>query len=251
MYNTFFKNILLALSVLVGITTADAQTYRRIDLTEGRRYMVAFPKVWASNTELPLPQPMQLLISSKVRAKVRIFTPAVINDAGGIDREIIVEPNKTAKVPVSISYLPQPDESERRLGYGIQVTSDKPISVTTYQAWMGNGEYARHLPVASWGKTYYSMNFYQDRYGTGSPYKERPSQIIVIADKDNTVVTYTPTVGTQGGIDAPATPKNSSRTVTLQRGEIFVINDKIISSQIKEFTTDLSGTYIQIGRAHV
>ncbi len=244
-----FVAALLAIVASAGVITAQV-TERRgsMSLVEGRRYMVAFPKVWASPTELPLPQPMQLWISSKVKAKVRIETPAGINDAGRISREVVVEPNKTFKLPIDKAYMPVPEESERRLGYGIQVTADKPISVSTYQAWQGNGELARHIPVEAWGKTYYSMNFYQDRYGTGSPYKERPSQIVVIADKDQTVVTYTPTVGTQGGADAPPTPKGSSRTVTLERGEIFVISDKIISNQIKEFSTDLSGTFIRASK---
>ena len=70
-------------------------------LTEGRRYMVAFPQVQASPTEKPMPQPMQLLVSSKTKTTFRIQTPAGINDAAKMDKEFTVEANKVLKVPIS------------------------------------------------------------------------------------------------------------------------------------------------------
>ena len=212
-------------------------------LTEGRRYMVAFPQVQASPTEKPMPQPMQLLVSSKTKTTFRIQTPAGINDAAKMDKEFTVEANKVLKVPISTAYMNT--ESEARRGYGILITSKKPISVTTYQAWQGNGEMARHLPVEGWGKNYYTMNFYQDRYGNSSGYKYRPGQILIIADKDNTVVSYTPTVDTEGGVEAPSVRKGATQTVTLEKGETFLIKSKINELENKEWTTDLTSTWIR------
>jgi len=242
-FRTFVATLLVVLSS-VGIMTAQT-TERRgtMSLVEGRKYMVAFPQVWASPTEKALPQPMLLLISSKVKGKVRVETPSLINDGQQINKEYNLEANKVLRIEIKTSLMNT--ESETRKGYGIRVTSDKPISVTTYQAWQGNGEMARHLPVEGWGKAYYSMNFYQDRYGTDANPKYRPSQILIMADRDQTVVTYTPTVDTEGGSEAPSTRKGSSQTVTLEKGETFLIKSKIFPLQNKEWTSDLSGTLIK------
>lgn len=245
-FRSFLATLLVVVSS-VGIMTAQT-TERRgtMSLIEGRKYMVAFPQVWASPTEKPLAQPMLLLISSKYKTKIRVQTPAAINDGQTIDKVFDVVPNKVLRVPIgdlnNLSLMSR--ESERRTGYGIQVTSDKPISVTTYQAWSGNGEMARHLPVEGWGKSYYSMNFYNDRYDALTP-QYRPSQILIISDRDQTVITYTPVVKTEGGIDAPSTPARSTNTVTLDKGETFLIKSAVDPVKIKEWESDLSGTLIR------
>lgn len=205
--------------------------------------MVAFPQVWASPSEKPLPQPMQLFISSKSKTKVRVQTPAGINDNSRMDREYSVEPNKVLKISVSTNYMST--LSQTRTGYGILVTSKAPISVSTYQAWMGNGELARHLPIDAWGKNYYTHNMYQDRYGMNGDYKYRPSQILLIAGRDNTVVTYTPVWETEGGNDNPSAAKGQSQTITLEKGETYLIKGKIDENYNKEYVTDLSGTLIK------
>lgn len=124
-----------------------------VTLTEGYRYMIGFPQVWAESTEKPTPQPMQLMISSRTTARVRVVTAAVITDIVRIDNEYVVEPNKPLRIPISTAYMNV--ASEQRSGLGIQITSDQPISVSTYQAWLGNGEATRHLPVEGWGTEYY------------------------------------------------------------------------------------------------
>jgi hypothetical protein len=235
------KKILFLLSALILSINAFAQN--KLVLTEGTRYMVAFPQVQASPSEKPLPQPMQLFISSKVKTKVRVQTPATINDNARIDREYSIEPNKVLKISISTNYMNT--TSQTKTGYGILVTSKAPISVSTYQAWMGNGELARHLPLESWGKNYYTANMYQDRYGQNGDYKYRPSQILLIAGRDNTVVTYTPVWATEGGNDNPSALKGQSQTITLDKGETYLIKGKIDENFNKEWVTDLSGTFIR------
>jgi hypothetical protein len=159
------KLLYLLTAVMMSVSGFSQNSQNKLNLTEGTRYMVSFPQVWASPSEKPLPQPMQLFISSKVKTKVRVQTPSVINDNPRMDREYSVEPNKVLKISVSTNYMNV--NSQTKTGYGILVTSKAPISVSTYQAWMGNGELARHLPIESWGKNYYTANMYQDRYGIG------------------------------------------------------------------------------------
>lgn len=167
------------------------------------------------------------------------MTPAVVNDGPPMDREYTIEANRVGMIPISVAYMNTLSETKR--GYGIAVEAPSPISVSTLQQWNGNGEVARHLPVEAWGSTYYTMNFYQDRYGTqAAGYDYRPSQIVIVAANDSTVVTYTPTVDTEGGIS-----KGTSASVTLNRGECYMIKAKIDESLNRKWETDLSGTLIR------
>lgn len=247
LFSSHFRKLsVMILTLVAGVMVMNAEVTERrgtTNLVEGRRYMVAFPKVWASTSEKPLAQPMVLFISSKSKANVTVSTPALINSAPRLNRTYTLEPNKVLVVPVGTPYMNE--ESESRLGLGISVIGDKPISVSTYQAWMGNGELARHLPIEAWGKNYYSMNFYQDRYGASGGYKYRPSQILIVASKDNTVVTYTPTFKTEGGRETPSVVKGSSQSVTLEKGETYLILAKIDELLNKDFRSDLTGTVIK------
>lgn len=237
-----FAVLMACVSVQSSATTTSSERSGSMSLVEGRRYLVAFPQVWASPTERPLARPMQLFISSRADAKVTIRTPAAVPDAPQINREITVKKDQVFKFDVNMAYMNT--ESETRKGLAIEVVGNRPISVSTYQAWSGNGELARHLPVEAWGKAYYTMNFYQDRYGTSNSPKLRPAQILIIADKNNTVVTYRPTFDTEGGSEAVSTPKGGSQTVTLDRGMTFLIKAKINPNLTKDFDSDLSGTLI-------
>lgn len=251
----FIGVFLLLMVATLGILSAQS-TERRgtMGLVEGRRYVVAFPQVWASTSEEPLPNPMLLYISSKVKTTVTVRSSAVNNDIGTkINKTYTVNPNQVLKVSIPRSYMmPSADANENATsevikGYGLEVTAKSPISVSTYQAWTGNGELARHLPVEAWGKMYSTMNFYQDRYGKADLYY-RPGQIIVIADKDNTIVNYTPTWETAGGPDASAVPAGKTGTVELMKGQVFIIKGKIDEPLTKDFTTDLSGTVIKASK---
>lgn len=240
------KIIPLILTLLTLFSSTTAQLQRKMTITEGRRYVVAFPQVWASPTEKPLPQPMMIFVGSKHDTKVTVRSIASSNDAAGISRTYTVNKNQITKIPIPTSYMNQESESIR--GYGIEVVGEKPITVYTYQAWMGNGELARQLPVPSWSKNYYTMNFYLDRYGAGSNGKYRPSQTLIVSAYDNTTVSFTPTVDTEGGSESPSTPKGSTTTVVLDKGETFLIRSKVKEIELKEFTSDMSGTLIRSSR---
>ncbi|HLP29525.1 MAG TPA: IgGFc-binding protein, partial [Candidatus Didemnitutus sp.] len=234
--------IIVCLLCTTYLQTRGQSTRGTTVITEGLHYMVAFPQVWAESTEKPLPQPMQLLISSKTKTTVRIQTPAGINDAAKIDKVFTVEANKVFKLPISTDYMNS--QSQVRSGLGISIVGESPISVSTYQAWQGNGEMARHLPIESWGTSYYSMNFYQDRFGFDTSYKHRPGQILIIASEDSTVVSITPTIDTEGGVDLPSIAKGTNQSVTLMKGETFLIKAQIVTLLFRDNSTDLSGTYI-------
>jgi len=130
-------SVVLTLASFTSVTASDVKSSERrgtMVLTEGRNYVVGFPQVWASTSEKALKPAMQLFISAKQRTKVRVRTPALINDNARLDREFTVEANKVLKIPITESYMPT--ASETKTGYGIVVEANKPVSVSTFQAWM-------------------------------------------------------------------------------------------------------------------
>ena len=60
-------------------------------ISEGRRYVVAFPQVWASSNEKPTQEPMLLLISSKTKATARVSTPSSLSDVAKIDAQYVIK----------------------------------------------------------------------------------------------------------------------------------------------------------------
>lgn len=220
-------------------------------VSEGTSYVVAFPMVQAHVTEKPLPKPMMLLISSRTAATVTIQSSGRNADVPQINRTIELKAGEVYKFDVSTVYMNgiTPGgtlESQVVREKGIRLIADRPISVMTYQAWMGNGELARHIPVASWGTEYVTMNMYQDRYqGAQANSKEyQPSQIIIIAAHDSTDVTYTPRVTTEGSALHPSVAAGTTKTIRLNAGQTFVIKDRIDTTVFRDLKSDMSGTFI-------
>lgn len=155
---------LAALMCLVLVTSASlahADDRRgTMSVSEGTRFVVAFPQVWADELEEPTANPMVLYISSQVANRVRVRTIAKSNDLGAsIDKTYTVKARNAITVPISRSLMmPSADTNDANVsavirGFGIEITSVSPISVATYQSWNGNGELTHHLPVAAWGNS--------------------------------------------------------------------------------------------------
>jgi len=214
-------------------------------LVEGRQYMVAFPAIDRLANSRPLSSGLELFISSRTSAVVHVSSPAADNDAPLFDRTVSIQPNETARISVPLSYMNL--QSEIRRGYGIFVTSDEPISVSTFQPWINDGELARHLPVEGWGTAYRTLNFHQDHMMEllRDEVVYSGSQILIIANYDNTVVTYTPNFDTEGGTDAPSVSRGGSGTITLDRGQTFLIRAKLDPERSLDDAVDLSGTLVR------
>lgn len=245
---------LLAALLLLCLTalgsTAQSETRGTMCLTEGTRFLIAYPQVWADSTEGADTLPLSVIISSRFNTVVRIRVPAAKTDIDQrIDKTYQLNADQTIRVPISRSFMmpgsaeDQATESQVIKGVAIEITSQKPISVSTHEAWQGNGERDLHLPVAAWGTTYSAMSFFNDVYGTTNA-KHRPGQILVIADRDSTRVTFIPKWNTQGGAACPPVKAGETGTVMMMRGQVFIIKAAIYEPLAKDFTTDLSGTQI-------
>lgn len=237
------KHLVWALLLMFAPTLLLAQRSSvRSAVTMGTRYVVAFPKVWPFETEKPLPKSTMILMSSPTKTKVTVRSLAVAPTAPPIDRTITLEQHKVYKFDVHAQY--EASTPGKIVGGGIEVLADVPISVSTYQAWNGNGEQTLHLPVLAWGTKYLTHNFYLDRFGSTNELQYRPSQVIIVAQADTTVVSYTPMIRTQGGPDVPSTPAGATQRITLHRGQTFLLQDAIVEADVRTWRSDLSGTQI-------
>ncbi|MBU3742459.1 MAG: T9SS type A sorting domain-containing protein [Candidatus Kapabacteria bacterium] len=251
-HRTQLSAAVLWMMLVAVASTAAQETERRGAgaVSEGLVYLVAFPQVYAAPTEKPMSSPMRIHIMSRYTAKVRITNATTDAAITAMDETVTIEPGRRYSKSISLSYMngvtsTTEVESEEIRGLGIRIESTAPISVYTEQAWMGNGEMTRHVPVEAWGTSYISMNMYQDRYGTvAAGYKNRPSQILIVAAHDSTDVTYVPTIATEGGKSYPSLRAGETRTVRLNAGQTFIIKDRIVADSVRRTSTDLSGTTI-------
>lgn len=242
--------LICAVSIVVVVSIAQAvdvqaqPSDRRFtqELTDGTTYVVAFPQLWTAPTEKPTSAPMQIVITSRTNAQVTLTSPGQL-DVPAFERRVDVEPGRAMRVAVPTGYMST--KAGERVRNAITVRATAPIDVYTTMAWNGGGELARHLPVTAWGTEYRTFNLYQDRYGTiAVGQKYRPGQILIIAQQDNTTVTYTPTVDTEAGPHAPSVAKGTTATIVLQQGQTFLIKAAINVDLTKDWSSDLSGTRI-------
>ena len=100
-------SVIMLMVIGFGIASAQStETRRKVALNEGRKYMVAFPQVWASPTELATKEPLTLIITAKQNTVVTINTPSANNINPRINRTVTVQAGKAFRLKVDLGYLP-------------------------------------------------------------------------------------------------------------------------------------------------
>ena len=235
----------LTLLLLGTAAPLTAQVHGKKIITEGTEYIVAFPTVIPHPDEKPLNPASMLILFCHDSARVSITTPAASIDIPRFEKQLTLEPNK--RTIVSVSTLYNNNISSVRKGYGIRITSDKPLSVYTYQAWFGNGELARHLPVRFWGLEHTSCNLYLDRYVEGTKEEYRTSQIVVVSQADATDVEIQSKVPLKESADVVQISPGKYQ-LHLNRYETMVLHTKVDTQQLKLWSSDPSGARITSNR---
>jgi hypothetical protein len=238
--------ILLLAAMTAGVVPARADKDTE---AEGTDFWFAIPefKVHKNSDEVSLgASPYNLFITSKVANTVRIYS-----GDGNLYQTIPVVANKAQVIPLKeIMFTKNEVVGEAKNSFHVE--SDEPASIIVYVAWKYTGEAYRIIPTDWLGKEYYSFNLYADwtrhlSSSTGIIFNPttdtyNPPQILIVATEDNTVVSYTPPVETDN-VQAYKTG-----TVTLQKGEIFLIKTKTLATpkvyQILGKYDDLTGTHI-------
>lgn len=176
---------LLSTVIFTTALTTALHAQERGPITEGTNFVVAYMNLMNQAVEQPLPNPLQLYITTQDTCTVHLNSIGV--DSFRIDQTFTVIPDSVTRIPIpSPHYLTR--EHGKVVGGGIWIRSTAPISVASAILWRGNSELLRHLPTTSWGTRYRTFNLYQDRYGNAAGYKYRPAQIVLISGADSTIV---------------------------------------------------------------
>jgi hypothetical protein len=224
-------------SMLVPLIPVHAQTWGQEDITDGKEYWFGIPQCLRDKSE-PVrwgKYPIELWISSKFKTRATIESL----DGSITTMTYNISPNEI-KV-INIPDFLENTESEKVTNKGIHIVGDLPISVGVLVAYKWSGEAYRVTPVEWLGKKYFTLNMYQDDVKMYSGYTElKPAEILIIATKDKTNVTYSPKAETEKGIK-----KGSAANVKMNKGQTFLIKAKTKTNMDWDWSTDLSGTKIE------
>ena len=128
------------------------------------------------------------------------------------------EPFTVTAGSVSIVTLPKSSEtlgSERVDNTGILITSEDPVVVYAHQYHNARSEASLILPVQALGNEYYIMSYWGFYDNQGVDY---PSELLVVAQEDQTEIEVDLTGESVGGV-----PAGNTIRVTLDRGESYQV----------------------------
>lgn len=215
----------LAFCVLVLSNAVFAQTGKEI--LEGREFYFGVPHCDIQSGEGARGNPIQLWISCKVQTRVSVTVPRTGMNIGNY----VLQPKKVQILPVPQSLM---NVVTGVTDNGIYIKSDDPITVTVYVSYKWTGEAYRVIPAEVLGKRYFTLNMYQDKTE-----RERPAQVLIVATKDNTIVSFSPRTQTEDGVAA-----GGSKNYKLMRGQTLLIKAKIQPGKDLDWSTDLTGSKI-------
>ena len=171
---------------------------------------------------------MTLYITSDINTpyKVEIFGGATIQ-SGNITAGQVV----TVTIP-TVYFI---NDEAKFTNKAIRVTADQPVVVYSYITRSQASAATLCLPTTVLGREYYSSNFTQI-----SNEDNANSFFTIVAVEDNTTVEITPSATTKKGWAA-----GSTYTVTLNKGEIYQVLGKAITTNNPFKGEDLSGSHIK------
>ncbi len=221
---------MLLFALIVGTMFAgivSAQTKNNVsELTEGTEYYFAIPHCAKEPAEGARgAASVELWVSSKKTTKVFGRCNGL-----GTTFQANISPNKVRKIALSDDYMNTINETVQNLG--VHLTSTEPISLTVFVSYRWSGEAYRVIPAVWLGKSYRTLNLYQDETD-----EIKPSQIVITATQDKTSITYVPSCNTQ------KVKKGKIGQITLNKGQTFLIHNEKRSSYT-HIDGDLTGTLI-------
>lgn len=195
---------LLTVLCLAGGAHAQQQPQ---ELTTGTHFLVGFIHPDRAAGEPLADSSYRIIVSAAKGARVSVGS-----------RVFTVEPNLPLEVKLPIATV-------------VDVTSDRPITVVSRQAMLGNGEQSWHLPVAAWGTSYHAFAWWTDRHGLDSAsLVYSAAQRLIIAAHDRTKVTVQTLRGT---IDT-----------MLDAGQWWLVKEGIDTSSYRTAASDPTGLLI-------
>lgn len=195
--------IVSTVATAVAFNANDAQH----ELTTGTHFRVGFIHPDRAPGEPPGNNGYCVVIHAQQQATVRVGT-----------QNLVVDPGKP-----EVICLPQIDV--------VEISSNRPISVTTYQDMLGNGEQSWHLPTSAWGLRYRAFSWWTDRHGLDSASMQYSTgKRLVIANEDETRVT----VESAGEL----------RDTVLNAGEFWLVSEVTDTTRLRTAASDPTGLAI-------
>ena len=239
---SFIKTALAALVALLMIMPGQrllSYEWEEVDISDGKEYWFGIAHCMRSATEnIRWGQyAINLWVASKYETLVTISSA----DGSIPTQSHQVKPNQI-KI-ISIPDHLECKESEVVKPNGIHVVGKDPIQLAIFTAYKWSGEAYRVTPVEWLGKKYYTLSLYQDHCKMADGITEyKPGQILIIASEDGTSGYYKPTAETE------KVKINGVGSFSLDKGETFLIQSKVIPGLNQYDETDLTGTYIQANK---
>ncbi len=145
------------------------------------------------------------------------------------------------KIPISHGLMMNNEDQEINTRKAIHLISDEPVLAYFITGYMWTTDAMNILPVEALGIKYYTMNLYQDYFKFyDGEFRHTTSSITIVATENNTKVKFKPTALTSYDVEAGQT-----KTITLNKGDTYLIEAKIQQNFNFSPSTDLTGTYIE------
>ncbi len=228
------KYILAFLLTTSVLTSQDDTFVKRISALEGRHFMIGFMQ--NEINESTTPQITEVFITSTDTTKVTLY------DIYTGNRTFTAIPNKVYTFIMDNRIIDT--ESEAFKNFGIEITSEKPVTVFAFCSRKQSSDSYNAVPISRWGNEYVVISLPNDQYasegveGLDSLQCKMPrrSEFMLLSATDGTEISFTPTVDTDRGVKAGTTKK-----ITLNKGQCYLVK----SAAYVMGYGDLSGTIVR------
>ncbi|MGA2298353.1 MAG: IgGFc-binding protein, partial [FCB group bacterium] len=205
---------------------------------EGKHFFVGFMQNEIDRSEGKIQ--LQIYITSTLPGNAYLFCPGIM------DLKYPLIPNKVLRIDCPLQVEDRTDEIP--LKDAIEITSDVPIVVYSFNSQDVTSDAYTAIPVPNWGNEYVIISMPNDQYamnpdedGTDSTRFDysraypRSSEFMVIAAYDGTTIQFQPKAVTLGGKQT-----YKSYTQVLNQGQCYLVQ----SFLSPRGTADLSGTIV-------
>lgn len=182
---------------------------------EGTEFLVAFMENEVKVSTAPVV--LRIFLASEFKANVAVDYP------DGSRMRYTIMPDDVQTVDVLAQWMSTNSEQIERKS--IRITSDVPIVVYTMNSRVKSTDTYTAIPVKHFGTEYMVVTRGVDRYRIDRTRPDptidtssRQGEFLIVANNDNTTVTYTTTARTERGL-FPGIPY----TVNLDKGETFLV----------------------------
>ncbi|MFV0593314.1 MAG: PKD domain-containing protein [Draconibacterium sp.] len=228
---------LFAFSVLLIYAQDTANPCRRS--TEGKEFWFGFME----GRNYHNGHYVEVTVTAREQTSVTLTVGEDASGSNVYSYNFTVAANSSVQVqlPWNIAETTGSEETQRK---GIHLVSEKPVNVYALSWDQNSSDVAVIYPVESLGKEYYAMCYDPDiDQNNPTEGNGRNSEFLIVASEDSTLVEITPSK-----ITDKLRPKDSTFTITLNKGEVYQVQSENAVNTGFQGQGDLSGSYIKTGK---